>query len=122
MDEEALSWFVDNDIAKLLLSVKGVGAVNRVGGVDREVQVLLDPVRLQALNTTAADISRQLAQVQIERAGGRADVGDIQQPMRTISALGSAAELARMELSLSDGRRIRLDQVRVEDLALGEGL
>lgn len=111
MDEEALSWFVDNDIAKLLLSVKGVGAVNRVGGVDREVQVLLDPVRLQALNTTAADISRQLAQVQIERAGGRADVGDIQQPMRTISALGSAAELARMELSLSDGRRIRLDQV-----------
>src|SRR5690606_1518008 len=26
MDEEALSWFVDNDIAKLLLSVKGVGA------------------------------------------------------------------------------------------------
>lgn len=34
MDEEALSWFVDNDVSKLLLSVRGVGAVNRVGGVD----------------------------------------------------------------------------------------
>src|SRR5690606_16669293 len=33
MDAEALSWFVDNDVSKLLLSVSGVGAVNRVGGV-----------------------------------------------------------------------------------------
>mgnify|MGYP000340724931 CR=1 FL=1 len=35
MDDVALSWFVDNDIAKAMLSVKGVGAVARVGGVDR---------------------------------------------------------------------------------------
>ena len=32
MDDEALSWFVDNDVAKKLLTVPGVGAVNRVGG------------------------------------------------------------------------------------------
>ncbi|WP_372659867.1 efflux RND transporter permease subunit, partial [Hydrogenophaga sp.] len=111
MDAEAVSWFVDNDIAKLLLSVRGVGAVNRVGGVDREVQILLDPLKLQALGATAADISRQLAKVQIESAGGRADVGGAQQPLRTLSSLQSADELARLELSLSDGRRIRLDQI-----------
>ena len=35
MDAEALSWFVDNDIARKLLAVRGVGAVNRVGGVTR---------------------------------------------------------------------------------------
>ena len=66
MDDEALSWFVDNDVAKLLLSVRGVGAVNRVGGVDREVQVRLDPLKIQALGTTVADVSRQLSRVQIE--------------------------------------------------------
>lgn len=75
MDDEAVSWFVDNDIAKLLLSVRGVGAVNRVGGVDREVQVLLDPLKLQSLGVTASDISRQMTRVQIESAGGRADIG-----------------------------------------------
>ena len=37
MDAEALSWFVDNQIARKLLAVRGVGAVNRVGGVERQV-------------------------------------------------------------------------------------
>ncbi|UCU96642.1 efflux RND transporter permease subunit [Hydrogenophaga taeniospiralis] len=111
MDDEAISWFVDNDVAKLLLSVPGVGAINRVGGVNREVQILLDPLKLQSLGATAADISRQLSLVQIESAGGRADIGGSQQPLRTLSSMKSAEELAALELSLSDGRRIRLDQI-----------
>ncbi|WP_460841570.1 efflux RND transporter permease subunit [Noviherbaspirillum agri] len=111
MDDEALSWFVDNDVARRLLAVRGVGAVNRVGGVTREVHVDLDPARLQALNTTAADISRQLRLVQTESAGGRADLGNSEQPIRTLATVKSADELARMELALSDGRRIRLDEV-----------
>jgi multidrug efflux pump subunit AcrB len=57
MDDEAISWFVENDVARLLLSVRGVGAINRVGGVNREVQILLDPLKLQALGATAADVS-----------------------------------------------------------------
>src|SRR5690606_4261832 len=106
-----LSWFVDNDISRRLLAVRGVGAVNRVGGVTREVRVALDPLRLQALGVTAADISRQLRQVQLESAGGRADLGGSEQPIRTLATIQSAEELARLELSLPDGRRIRLDQV-----------
>jgi multidrug efflux pump subunit AcrB len=111
MDDEALSWFVDNDVAKAMLSVKGVGAVGRVGGVSREVRVEVDPARLLALNASAADISRQLRQVQQEASGGRADVGGTEQSVRTIATVQSADELARMEITLSDGRRIRLDQV-----------
>lgn len=111
MDPEALSWFVDNDVSRLLLSVPGVGAVNRVGGVNREVQVLLDPLKLQALGATATDVSRQLARVQIESAGGRVDLGGSQQPLRTLSQLASAEALAGMEIPLGDGRRVRLDQV-----------
>jgi multidrug efflux pump subunit AcrB len=111
MDDEALSWFVDNTLTRRLLSVKGVGAVSRVGGVTRQVEVALDPIKLQSLGTTAADISRQLRQVQTESAGGRADVGGSEQPMRTLATVKTVAELARIELSLSDGRRVRLDQV-----------
>jgi len=116
MDDEALSWFVDNDVTKAMLSVRGVGAVSRVGGVSREVRVALDPDRMLALNATAADISRQLRQIQQEASGGRTDVGGAEQSVRTIATVQTAAELGRMDLSLSDGRHIRLDQVAsVED-------
>ena len=111
MDDEALSWFVDNTVTRAMLSVRGVGSVARVGGVTREVRVEVDPARLLALNASAADISRQLRAVQQDAAGGRADVGGIEQSVRTIATVQSAAELARLEVSLSDGRRIRLDQV-----------
>ncbi|QTN26073.1 efflux RND transporter permease subunit [Rhizobacter sp. AJA081-3] len=111
MDDEALSWFVDNQVTKAMLSVRGVGAVSRVGGVTREVRVELDPARLLALNATAADISRQLRQVQQEASGGRTDLGGAEQSVRTIATVQSAEELAAMEVALSDGRRIRLDQV-----------
>ena len=110
-DEEALSWFVDHEVAKRMLAVRGVGAVARVGGVTREVRVALDPLRLMALNTSAADVSRQLRQIQQEAAGGRMDLGGAEQSVRTLATVQSAEELAAMEISLPDGRRLRLDQV-----------
>jgi multidrug efflux pump subunit AcrB len=116
MDDEALSWFVDNQVAKTMLAVRGVGAVTRVGGVSRELRVELDPARLLALNATAADISRQLRQVQQEASGGRTDLGGAEQSVRTIATVQSAEEMAALEVTLTDGRRIRLDQVaRVSD-------
>ena len=111
MDDEALSWFVDNNVTKRMLSVPGVGAVSRVGGVTREIKIELDPARLQALNVTAADISRQLRQIQQDASGGRTDLGGAEQSVRTLATVASAAELGQMNISLSDGRHIRLDQV-----------
>ena len=116
MDEEALSWFVDNTVTKSLLAAKGVGAVSRVGGVTREVRVELDPDRLMALNVTAAEVSRQLRSVQQDAAGGRSDIGGLEQTIRTLATVHSAEELGRLEIPLQDGRRLRLEQVaRVAD-------
>ena len=120
MDDEALSWFVDNDVAKAMLSVKGVGAVARVGGVDRQVRVEIDPDRLLALKATASDISRQLRQMQQEASGGRTDIGGAEQSVRTIATVQTAAELAAMNIALSDGRSIRLDQVATVEDTVGE--
>ncbi len=120
MDDEALSWFVDNTVVKRLLSVRGVGAVARVGGVDREIRVELDPARMLAANATAADISRQLRQTQQEASGGRADIGGVEQSVRTIGTVQSAEELARMDIALSDGRRVRLDQLAAVSDTVGE--
>ena len=115
-DDEALSWFVDDVVTKKLLTVRGVGAVNRVGGVSREIIIALDPVKLQALGATAADISRQLRVIQRESAGGRMNLGVGEQPVRTLANVASVAEIRSMQLSLADGRHIQLDQVaKVED-------
>ena len=111
MDDEELSWFVDHVIAKNILSVRGVGAVSRVGGVSREVRVELDPQRMLGLNVTAAEISRQLRRVQQEASGGRADVGGVEQTVRTLATVRSAGELAALDIPLNDGRHVRLDQV-----------
>ncbi len=111
MDDEALSWFVDNEVTKALLAVRGVGSVARVGGVTREVAVELDPARLLALNASAADVSRQLQLIQREASGGRTDVGQAEQSVRTLATVRSAEELAAMQVWLADGRSVRLDQI-----------
>ncbi|WP_026470456.1 efflux RND transporter permease subunit [Alkanindiges illinoisensis] len=111
LDEESLSWFVDYDITRSMLKVPGVGAVARVGGVNRQVNVELDPTRLLALNASAADISRQLRQVQQEASGGQTKIGSNEQSIRTLATVKSAKDIAQMEIPLSDGRRIRLEDV-----------
>jgi multidrug efflux pump subunit AcrB len=121
LDEEALSWFVDNEVSRKLLAVRGVGAVNRVGGVTREIRVALDPGKLQALGVTAADISRQLRQVQTESAGGRADVGGGEQPVRTLATVKTAREIGQIDIALTalangppgGGRSVKLADVAV---------
>jgi multidrug efflux pump subunit AcrB len=111
LDDEALSWFVDNEVTKALLAVPGVGAVARVGGATREVAVELDPARLLSLGATAAEISQQLRLVQQDAPSGRADLGGAEQSLRTLATVRTADELAALQVALRDGRRIRLDQV-----------
>jgi multidrug efflux pump subunit AcrB len=111
MDEEALSWFVDNTVSKTVLAAKGVGRVARMGGVNREIKVELNANKMAALGVTAADVSHQLRRVQQEVPGGRGDVGGAEQSVRTIATAKTVEELAGIDVPLADGRRVRLDQV-----------
>lgn len=111
LDEESLSWFVDHLLARRLLGVPGVGAIQRVGGVEREVLIELDPIRLIALGVNAAEIARSLKGVQREDSGGRADLGGAEQSIRVLLKARAAAELADLMIGLGDGRRIRLGDV-----------
>ena len=116
LDEQDLSWFVDNEVTKALLSVKGVASVQRVGGVDREVGIELDPALMAGLGVSAAAVSSQLKAAQTDSSGGQGDIAGQRQSARTLAAVGSARELAAMSIALGDGRSVRLDQVaRVVD-------
>lgn len=116
MDDEAVSWFVDNTVTKRVLAAPGVGRVARIGGVTREIRVELDPEKMAALGVSAAAISQQLRRVQQELPGGRGDVGGAEQAVRTIATVKSVAELAALEIPLDGNRHVRLNQVaRVSD-------
>jgi multidrug efflux pump subunit AcrB len=111
MDEEALSWFVDDIVAKTVLGVTGVGRFERVGGVQREVLIEVDPTRMASLGISAGDISRALRQIQQESSGGRGQLGGQEQSLRTIATVRQAQELAALRITLPNGQVFRLDQV-----------
>ena len=68
LSDADLSWFVDNTSPARCRPLPGVGQVNRVGGVDREINVIIDPARMAAQGVTAPQINHALAQVNVDVA------------------------------------------------------
>jgi multidrug efflux pump subunit AcrB len=113
---EELSWFVDDVVIRRLQTLRGVGAVDRIGGVDREIRVRLDPARLAALGVTAAEVNRQLRATRVDLAGGRLELGGQEQAVRTLAAATRLEALADTKLTISGGRTLRLQDVAaIED-------
>jgi hydrophobe/amphiphile efflux-1 (HAE1) family protein len=111
LSPEALSWYVDDVVAREIQSVKGVSKVERIGGVDREIRVSLDPDRLLAFDITAADVNRQLRATHVDLAGGRGEIGGREQSIRTLAGTSTVAELAQTPIALPGGRKVRLDEL-----------
>ena len=93
MTIEQLSWFVDDTVAKRLLAIDGMAKVERNGGVDREIRVILDPARMQSLGVTAAQVNTALRQLNINAAGGRAEIAGSRKSVRVLGNAADAYEL-----------------------------
>jgi hydrophobe/amphiphile efflux-1 (HAE1) family protein len=106
-----LSWFIDNTVTKRLLAVPGVAQVSRSGGVDREIRVELDPGRLQALGLTAVEVNDQLRELNLDAAGGRAQVGGGEQAIRVLGGARTAQSLADAQVITTGGRYVRLGDI-----------
>ncbi|GAA0649477.1 efflux RND transporter permease subunit [Brevundimonas lenta] len=116
MTPEQISWFIDNEVSRSLLSIGGVGEVNRSGGVDREIRVELDPDRLNSVGLTAAEVSQALRSVNNDLPGGRVTVSGSERSIRTLGAAGSVEQLRETMIPLGGGRTVRLgDLGTVED-------
>jgi multidrug efflux pump subunit AcrB len=117
MTLEELSWYVDNTVAKRLLTVSGMGDVTRRGGVSREIRIILDPARMQAYGLTASAVNAQLRQINLNAAGGRAEIAGAEQSVRIIGNAGSARELADTRVAIGGGRTVKLSDIAdVRDL------
>jgi multidrug efflux pump subunit AcrB len=111
MTLEQLSWFVDNSVAKELLSIPGMAKVSRSGGVDREIRVILDPARMQSYGLTASQVNQQLRQTNVNAAGGRTEIAGSEQAVRVLGNAANAFALGDTRLSIGNGRTVRLSDV-----------
>ncbi len=106
-----LSWLIDNDLSRALLTVKGVGQVQRAGGVDREINIDLDPAKLEALGTTADLVNTQVRIMNANMPGGRGSIGSQEQSIRTLGSAQSLEKLKDMRIALSNGTWASLDSL-----------
>lgn len=108
---DALSYFVDEVVARDLQAVSGVGQVTRIGGAEREIRVDIDPNRLLALGLTAANVNDQLRLSNIDLGGGRGTMAGQEYSIRALGSADTIEQLAAKPINLPTGRAIRLDQI-----------
>lgn len=111
MTVEQLSWYIDNTVTKELLSISGMAAVQRNGGVSREISVVLDPVKLASFGLTASQVNQQLRQVNLNAAGGRAEISGFEQSLRVVGNAKDAYTLGQTQISTGNGRVVRLADI-----------
>jgi multidrug efflux pump subunit AcrB len=108
MTLEQLSWYIDNNVAKRLLGGEGIAAVQRVGGVDRTIRVILDPAALESQGITAAQVNQQLRASNLNGAGGRAEIAGSEQSVRVLGNAADAYQLSQTQIALPGGRFVKL--------------
>lgn len=110
MTETQLAWFIDNDVTRVLQSKKGVAQVTRIGGASREINVILDPERMAALDINAAQVSAALAAFNSDNPGGRATVGSVEQNIRVIGSAPDVEAIRNLTIPVQ-GRYVRLSDI-----------
>ncbi len=108
---EELSDLVDRTISRALLDVPGVAQVQRVGGVEREIRVDLDPQRLRALGITASEVNSQIRDFNINLPGGRTDLSTGETNIRTLGSAPTVEALQAYKIVLPSGSSVPLNSL-----------
>jgi multidrug efflux pump subunit AcrB len=111
LSKAALSWFIDDTLMRALQGVPGVGRIDRVGGVDRELHVELDPHRLHAYALTASTVNKSLMETQLDVSGGRSQLNGREQALTTAAAVGTVDDLAGLRIATPGTRHILLGEL-----------
>src|SRR6266568_5489810 len=108
--------YADKTLRRQLESVNGVGQVLVVGGRQRQINIALDPARLQGHNLTVTDVSRALQSQNAEVPGGRVEAGPESMTLRTRGRVQSVAEFGDIVIREQAGHPILLrDVATIED-------
>ena len=118
MTDADLAWFIDDTVARSLQAQDGVAQVQRVGGVNREINVIVDPDKLTGFGLTAPQINDALRGFAADETGGQVEVGGRRQTVRVLGTPETVARLRDMQIPIAGGGRF----VRLSDVAeIGDG-
>lgn len=109
----ALNKILDDRMVNVLNRVDGVGAVSMYGNPIREVQVNLDPQKLEAYNLSIEQIGQVIAQENINIPGGSLDLGRNTLNIKSDGEFESSDELKDIIVASVNGRDIKLTDVAV---------
>ncbi|MEO1024924.1 MAG: efflux RND transporter permease subunit [Pseudomonadota bacterium] len=108
--------FIEDTVQDRVERIEGVSAVNLFGGVTRELQIVVDPLRLSRFNLTVPEIVRTLRAENISISAGDLDEGKRRYVVRTEGNLNT--EDAIRDVVLRSGAASGgIGQVRVSDVA-----
>lgn len=107
----ALYKILDDNVANPLARINGVGSVSITGAPEREVQVYIDPQKLEAYNLTIEGIAQNIRLDNINTPAGVVDIGSESYSLRVNGEFKDASELKRLVVGTSGGKTIFLSDV-----------
>ena len=111
-----LTEYADKQLRPQIESLNGVGQVDIIGARFRQINILIDPVKLRSLGLTVVDIRNALQAQNSQVPGGSLDQGDRKISVRTVSRAASLPELAAIVIKQNGTRSIRMaDVATVQD-------
>ena len=102
---------LDDKLVNVLNRIDGVGSVNLFGEPVREIQVNVDPTKLEAYNLTVEEIGQIIQNDNINISGGSIDVGNNRFNVKTDGEFSSSDDLRKIVVSNEGGRTIMLKDV-----------
>jgi hydrophobe/amphiphile efflux-1 (HAE1) family protein len=115
-DEAWLKRWVEDSLARQLLTVEGVASVDVAGGLDREIQVIVDPERLRSYGLTVSELLSRVREENQDISAGRLQSASREVLSKTKGRFGSVADLEAVRIPVAGGRDIALtDIARIVD-------
>ena len=106
----------DKKIRREIESISGVGQVTIIGGRPRQVNVWIDPAKLQSYGLSAAQVEGALRTQNLEIPAGRVEAGSRQLTLRTQGRVESVEQMGDIVVSVTGGVPIHLSDIgTVED-------
>ena len=108
---KALRIYAEEQIKRQLESVVGVASVKVGGGLENEIQVLVDQQKTSQLNITVSEIIKRLKDENVNASGGRVKDGSQEYLVRTLNQFQTLDDIRDLFIANREGKNIRLGDI-----------
>ncbi len=111
-----LTQIAKKKIKENIETVSGVGAIDIVGGREREIHLVVNPLKLSAMNLSIRAVKDAITQQNIEIPGGKVEQKEKEFVLRTMGRIQSVKDFDDIVIANINGAQVRVSDIgRVED-------